>query len=106
LTEGKHTIVFDFKYDGPGLAKGGAGVLTVDGRQLSKKAIEHTIPLLMSVDETFDVGADTRTPVDDSYEVPFRFTGKIDKLTFKLGASQIADSDKPAVDEGIKKSDN
>ena len=74
LAPGKHRIVFDFKYDGPGLAKGGTGVLSVDGHELSKKTIEHTIPLLMSIDETFDVGADTRTPVDDSYDVPFRFT--------------------------------
>ena len=103
LAPGKHRIVFDFKYDGPGLAKGGTGVLSVDGHELSKKTIEHTIPLLMSIDETFDVGADTRTPVDDSYDVPFRFTGTIDKLTFDLGPSQIKESDKPAVDEGMKK---
>ncbi len=106
LAAGKHHIVFDFKYDGPGLAKGGTGVLSVDGHELSKKTIEHTIPLLMSIDETFDVGADTRTPVDDSYDVPFRFTGTIDKLTFDLGPSQIKELDKPAVDEGMKKSDN
>jgi arylsulfatase A-like enzyme len=106
LAPGKHRIVFDFKYDGPGLAKGGTGVLSVDGHELSKKTIEHTIPLLMSIDETFDVGADTRTPVDDSYDVPFRFTGAIDKLTFDLGPSQIKESDKPAVDEGMKKTDN
>ena len=37
------------------------------------------------MDETFDVGVDTRTPVDDKdYQVPFRFTGKLDKLTVKL----------------------
>jgi arylsulfatase A-like enzyme len=106
LAAGKHTIVFDFKYDGPGLAKGGTGVLSVDGHELSKQTIEHTIPLLMSVDETFDVGADTRTPVDDSYDLPFTFTGTIDKLTFKLGPSQIAESDKAAVDEGLKKTNN
>jgi hypothetical protein len=106
LTPGKHTIAFDFKYDGPGAAKGGTGVLSVDGHELSKKTIEHTIPLLMSIDETFDVGVDTRTPVDDSYEVPFHFTGTIDKLTFNLGPSQITEADKPAIDEGLKKSDN
>jgi len=39
----------------------------------------------MAIDETFDVGVDTRTGVDDSYKLPFQFTGKIDKLTFKLG---------------------
>jgi hypothetical protein len=81
LAPGKHHIVFDFKYDGPGMAKGGTGALSVDGHELSNRTIEHTIPLLMSIDETFDVGADTRTPVDDSYDVPFRFTGAIDKLT-------------------------
>ena len=106
LTPGKHTIVFDFKYDGPGLAKGGTGVLSVDGHELSKKTIEHTIPLLMSIDETFDVGVDTGTGVDDSYELPFRFTGKIDKLTFKLGPPQLTETDKAKIDEGLKKSDN
>jgi hypothetical protein len=33
------------------------------------------------------VGQDTRTPVaalEYHYDVPFKFTGKIDKLTFKL----------------------
>jgi arylsulfatase len=106
LTPGKHTIAFDFKYDGPGMAKSGTGVLSVDGHELSTKKIEHTIPLLMTIDETFDVGVNTGTPVDDSYESPFRFTGKIDKLTFNLGPPQITDADKPAIDEGLKKSDN
>ena len=53
LAPGEHHIVFDFKYDGPGLAKGGTGVLSVDGHELSKKTIGHTIPLLTSIDETF-----------------------------------------------------
>lgn len=35
LTPGKHTIVFDFKYDGPGFGKGGTGVLSVDGKELA-----------------------------------------------------------------------
>ena len=75
LKPGKHTIVFDFKYDGPGLGKGGTGVFTVDGKELSRQTIEHTIPFLMAIDETFDIGIDTRTGVDDSYKLPFRFTG-------------------------------
>jgi arylsulfatase A-like enzyme len=91
LEPGQHTIVFDFKYDGPGPGKGGTGVLSVDGRELDKKTIKHTIPLLMSIDETFDVGLDTRTGVDNSYELPFKFTGTIDKLTFKLGPSQLSE---------------
>ena len=41
--------MFDFKYDGPGPGKGGTGVLTVDGKELARKTIPHTIPLLMSI---------------------------------------------------------
>jgi arylsulfatase A-like enzyme len=85
LAPGKHTIVFDFDYDGPGMAKGGAGVLSVDGKQVDSKTIPHTIPALMTIDETFDVGVDTRTGVDDKdYQSPFKFNGKIIKLTIKL----------------------
>ena len=77
--------MFDFKYDGPGLAKGGTGVLSVDGKEVDSKKIPHTIPALMTIDESFDVGVDTRTGVDDKdYQPPFRFTGKLDKLTIKL----------------------
>jgi arylsulfatase len=86
LTPGKHSIVFDFQYDGPGLAKGGTGVLSVDGKQVANQTIPNTIPVLATIDETFDVGVDTRTSVDDSYQVPFAFTGKLDKVTIKLGA--------------------
>src|SRR4029077_16642851 len=55
LKQGKHTIVFDFKYDGPGPGKGGTGVLSVDGNQVAKKTIPHTIPFIMAIDETFDI---------------------------------------------------
>ncbi len=101
LKPGKHTIVFDFKYDGPGPGKGGTGVLTVDGKELARKTIPHTIPLLMSIDETFDVGIDTRTPVDDDYQVPFRFTGTINKLTFNLGPEQLTDADRKIIAERL-----
>src|SRR5208282_1112772 len=94
LDAGKHTIVFDFKYDGPGPAKGGTGVLTVDGKEVDRKTIAHTIPLIMTADETFDIGLDTRTPVDFSYDVPFKFTGTIDKLNYKLGPEQLSAEDK------------
>src|SRR5450631_1775966 len=94
LKAGKHTISFDFKYDGPGPGKGGTGVLSVDGKEFARKTIAHTIPLLMSIDETFDVGLDTRSPVDDSYKIPFRFNGTINKLTFKLGSEQMTAQDK------------
>jgi arylsulfatase len=101
LEPGKHTLVFDFKYDGPGAGKGGTGVFTVDGKELARKTLKHTIPLTMTIDETFDIGVDTRTGVDDSYKLPFRFTGTIDKLTFKLGPSQLSEADEKAKAEAI-----
>jgi arylsulfatase A-like enzyme len=85
LTGGKHTIVFDFKSDGPGFGNGGTGVLKVDGSEVANQKIPHTIPIIMPWDETFDVGVDTRTGVEDNdYQVPFRFTGEITKLTVAL----------------------
>jgi hypothetical protein len=91
--------VFDFKYDGPGPAKGGTGVLSVDGKEFARKKVEHTIPFLMSIDESFDIGSDTRTGVDDSYKLPFVFTGSIDKLTFKLGREQLTADDQRKMQE-------
>ena len=85
LTPGKHTVVFDFKYDGPGFGKGGAGALSVDGKEVASNTIPHTIPFVETIDETFDVGVDTRSGVDDNdYQPPFRFTSKVDKLTITL----------------------
>jgi arylsulfatase len=44
----------------------------------------------MSIDESLDIGMDTRTPVDDSYKLPFKFTGTINKVVYKIGAEQIS----------------
>ena len=90
-----HTIVFDFKPDGPGLGKGGVGVLSVDGKEVAKNTLDHTTPITFPEDETFDIGEDTRTGVamvECRYDVPFKFTGKIDKLTFKLEPDQDAEA--------------
>lgn len=85
LTPGKHTIVFDFKCASPAPGAGGSGVLSVDGKVVATNSIPHTIPFVETIYETFDVGVDTRTGVDDNdYHPPFRFTGTIDKLTVEL----------------------
>src|SRR5262249_46079009 len=102
LTPGKHTIAFDFTYDGPGFGKGGTGVFKVDGKEGANKKVPHTIPFLMTIDETFDVGMDLRTPVDDKdYQVPFRFTGKITNLTFNLGKEQLTEADRKEMHEHV-----
>jgi arylsulfatase len=100
LAAGKHTIVFDFKYDGPGIAKSGTGVLKVDGREIRTLHIPKTIPFLIPPDETFDIGDDTRTGVNDlDYQVPFPFNGTIEKLTFNLGPTQLTMEDQKKLQE-------
>jgi arylsulfatase len=105
LAPGKHTIVFDFTYDGPGFGKGGTGVLKVDGKEVANRRVPRTIPFLVTLDETFDVGVDTRTPVDDKdYQVPFRFIGRVAKLTFKLAPMQLTSEDHQVIQHALARS--
>ena len=93
LSAGKHTIVFDFKSAEPGLGKGGTGTLSVDGKEVDRKSMENSTPVTFPEDETFDIGEDTRTGVallKYRYDVPFKFTGNINKLTFKLEPEPVA----------------
>jgi arylsulfatase A-like enzyme len=105
LTSGKHTVEFEFKYDGlgmgtlafgspSGIGRGGTGVLKVDGKAVATQAMEQTLPFILQWDENFDVGADTGTPVDDQdYQVPFEFNGKLAKLTLTINRPQLTPAD-------------
>jgi arylsulfatase len=105
LSPGRHTLEFDFKYNGmgmgtlafnnmSGIGQGGTGTLKVDGTTVATQTMEHTLPLILQWDENFDVGADTGTPVDDQdYQVPFTFTGKLDKLTLTIDRPQLTPAD-------------
>ena len=88
LPPGKHRVVFDFAYEGPGMGKGGKGVLRVDGKEVSSRDIPHTIPFTLPFDETFDVGVDTRTGVTGDYTLPFRFNGRIEAVTLDIAKQQ------------------
>jgi len=85
LSPGRHTIAIEFNYEGNGVGKGGTATLSVDGKQVASGRIDATMPYRFSGDETFDVGEDTGTPVSGDYDVPFRFTGQINKLVINLG---------------------
>jgi arylsulfatase len=105
LSPGKHTLVFDFKYDGlgfgtlafndrSGLGQGGTGVLTVDGKEVATQTMAHTIPVILQWDESFDIGSDTGTPVDDKdYQCPFPFNGTLNKLTLKIDRPKLSPAD-------------
>jgi arylsulfatase len=90
LSPGKHTLEFDWKFDGPGLGKGGTGTLKVDGEAVDTKPMPKSLPVGIGWVETFNVGIDTGTSVDGKdYQVPFPFTGKLDRLTVKLGPEEL-----------------
>ena len=105
LTPGKHTLEFAFKYDGlgmgtlafnnmSGIGRSGTGVLKVDGKEVATQKMERTLPLILEWDENFDVGADTGTPVNDAdYQIPFKFTGKLNKLTLTIDRPKLTPED-------------
>jgi len=84
LPTGKATIRYEFVYDGGGVGKGGTGTLYVDRKSVATGRIDQTQCCAFSADEGADVGADEGTPVTEDYQVPFKFTGKIDKVTIDL----------------------
>jgi arylsulfatase len=83
------------QYGSPsGLGRSGTGYLKVDGKIVSTQKIEKTVPMLLQWCENFDVGADTGSPVaDKDYQVPFRFTGKLDKLTLTIDRPKLSPED-------------
>jgi len=99
LSPGAHTIVYDFRYDAPGIGKGGTGTLLVDGKQVAQGRIERTLPFRLSLDETLDCGEDTGTPVCEDYHVPFKFTGDLKKVVIDLTPEKLSAAD----DQKLKK---
>jgi arylsulfatase len=76
------------------VGRSGTGILKVDGQPVATQVMERTLPFTVAWDENFDVGADTITPVDDQdYQVPFRFNGKLDKLTLTINRPQLTPAD-------------
>ena len=105
LAPGKHTLEFDFKYEGMGAAtmafgsyagigQGGTGVLKVDGKDVATQKMEHTIPFILQFDESLDVGSDTLTGVNDAdYQPPFKLTGNIIKITLTIDRPKLSPED-------------
>lgn len=106
LSAGKHSVSLDFTYDGPGLAKGGTGVLKVGDVEVARQKFEHTVPISFESSETFDVGGDTGTGVNDAdYQPPFAFTGKFNKIVLKLGPEQLTSVDREIIKYAQKTND-
>jgi len=105
LAPGRHVLEYDFKYDGlglgtlaynnmSGLGRPGTGTLKVDGKTVDTKPMSHTLPMILQWDESFDIGSDTLTGVNDAdYQPPFPLTAKLNKLTIKVDRPQLSPED-------------
>ncbi|HRZ00707.1 MAG TPA: hypothetical protein P5024_04060, partial [Burkholderiaceae bacterium] len=113
LPPGRHTVEFDFKYDGlgagtlafnnfSGIGRPGTGTLKVNGKVVDTKPMPRTLPMILQWDESFDVGSDTLTGVNDAdYQPPFAFTGKLNKLTVKIDRPQLSPADIKKLEAGM-----
>jgi arylsulfatase A-like enzyme len=114
LTPGKHTVEFDFKYEGmgaatlvfndfSGLGQPGTGTLKVDGKAVATQRMERTLPMILQWDESFDIASDTLTGVNDAdYKPPFPLTAKLDKLTIRIDRPQLSPADIAKLEAAMK----
>jgi arylsulfatase len=117
LAPGKHTLEFDFVYDGlgagtlayssmSGVGRSGTGTLKVDGTVVATKKMEKTIPIILQWDESFDVGSDTLTGVnDDDYKPPFPLTATLEKLTLNVDRPQLSEADRTKLEAAMTNKD-
>jgi arylsulfatase len=105
LSPGRHIIEFDFKYDGlgvgtlafnnmSGVGRSGTGTLKVDGKTVQTITMKRTLPMILQWDESFDIGSDTLTGVNDAdYTPPFPLTANLNKLTIKVDRPELSPED-------------
>jgi arylsulfatase A-like enzyme len=97
LAPGKHVVLVDFKYDGGGIGKGGTVTINVDEKPVAKGRVDRTYAFRVSLDETLDIGEDTGTPVSEDYRVPFKFTGKLNRVLIRLGDEKLSAEDEEQI---------
>jgi arylsulfatase len=117
LSPGRHTIAFEFRYDGlgagtlafndfSGVGRPGVGTLKVDGKVVDTKPMPRTLPMILQWDEAFDVGSDTLTGVNDAdYRPPFALTAKLNKLTIKVDRPQLSAAEIKKLQDAMVKKD-
>ena len=115
VAPGRHTVEFDFKYDGlgagtlafnnfSGVGRSGTGTLKIDGKVVATRKLEKTLPAILQWDESFDIGSDSLTGVNDAdYKPPFPLTAKLNKLTIKVDRPQLSPEDIKKLEESLKR---
>ena len=85
IPAGNHQVRMEFKYDGGGVAKGGAVTLYVDGKAVGQGRIDKTVPMAFSADETCDIGKEAGSPVSPDYgPTGNEFSGEVNWVQIDL----------------------
>ena len=105
IAPGNHIVRFKFAYDGGAIGKGATGSLFVDEKQVAEGKIPQTIGVRFSLDETFDVGEDTGTPVSEAYadKMPYSFTGTLKKFVVVLEPEKLSAEEKERLRKELSK---
>jgi arylsulfatase len=105
LAAGNHIVRVKFEYDGGGIGKAATATLLVDEKQVAQGRIPQTIGVRISLDETFDVGEDTGTPVLEEYEakMPFRFTGTLKRFVTVLEPLKLSEDEQRRLHDELAK---
>ena len=105
LPPGPHVVRVGFAYEGGGIGKGATSTLFVDGQPVAEGKIPQTIRVRFSLDETFDIGLDTGTPVVEDYvdKMPFAFTGTLKKFVVILEPEKLTPEERKALREAEAK---
>lgn len=68
-----------------------------------ERRMEKAIPIILQRDESFDIGSDTITGLDDAdYLPPAPLTAKLDKLTIEIDGPQLWAKDLEKLEKGMK----
>ncbi len=87
-----------------GVGRPGVGTLKVDGKVVATQEMKRTLPMILQWDESFDIGSDTLTGVNDAdYQPPFPLTAQLNKLTIPVNRPQLAPEDIKKLEEGMAK---
>ena len=87
-------IKLRFEFEKTGKEKfgaGGIGRLYINNDKVGEAEIPHTVRFIYELDETFDIGGDTGTPVTDEYKAGAIFTGIIEKVVIDLAGERHID---------------
>ena len=90
LQSGEQTLSAEIECDDEGKPGTGGKVTLRSGKDvIGTGTFEKQVPFRFTVNETFDVGCDTVTPVSDQYESPFPFTGTLQRVVIDVSGDSF-----------------